>query len=137
LQFAMTLILLAWPVAGLLQSKKESVWGMFAAGALLTGGLFWKLIPWLQNSWPETADLILNLLPSVVFIVLLIAMTLRLKALQANSGIKLTAPAFVWLKRWIPVAGDETQTPKPWNRKDLPHADSIHQGWSERNHLHH
>ena len=113
LQFAMTLILLAWPVAGLLQSKKETVWGMFATGALLTGGLFWKLIPWLQNSWPETADLILSLLPSVTFIVLLIAMTLRLKALQAGKGIKLAAPAFVWLKRWKPGAGDETQTPKP------------------------
>ena len=102
LQLAAILILLAWPVAGMLlalRGRPGVIWGLIAVGALVVGGLFWKVLPWLRITWPETADLILSLLPLVAFMVILIVMTLRFKIMNSGGGIKLAVPAFIWLRR--------------------------------------
>ena len=100
LQFAIIIAMVGWVTTGFLQRKnKNMVWGMFATGGILIGGFFWKLAPWLFNRWPLATDLIFRILPSALFMVLLVATTLRLKWLRTNEAVSKSVPAFVWLKK--------------------------------------
>ncbi len=100
LQFAVIVVMVAWVTTGFLQRKdKNMVWGMFATGGILIGGFFWKFVPWLFNRWPLGANLIFRILPSALFMVLLVATTLRLKWLRINGAGSKSIPAFVWLKK--------------------------------------
>ena len=108
LQFAIIVAMIGWVSTGFLQRKdKNMVWGMFATGGILIGGFFWKFVPWLFNRWPKATDLTFRILPSAMFMVLLIAMTLRLKWLRLNGTVGMTIPAFVWLKKQDHIARDE------------------------------
>jgi len=107
LQFAIIVVMVGWITTGFLQRKnKNMVWGMFATGGILIGGFFWKLVPWLFTRWPLATDLIFRILPSAMFMVLLIVMTLRLKWLRLSGTVGLTTPAFVWLKKQDRIAKD-------------------------------
>lgn len=100
LQFAIIIAMVGWVTTGFLQRKnKNMVWGMFATGGILIGGFFWKLAPWLLNRWPLATDLTFRILPSALFMVLLVATTLRLKWLRTNDAVHKSIPAFVWLKK--------------------------------------
>ncbi len=80
LQFALIILMVATPMVGMLR-KPEFIWGALAVGGFLIGIIFWMLVPWLLQHW-DHARLFFRILPSAIYIVLLIAATLRLKRLQ-------------------------------------------------------
>lgn len=106
LQFVAIFLMLIWPVIGMLKGVKNRIWGMLAACAILVGGFFWKVVPWLLSTWPEYAELGLRLLPSVLFMVLLISTTLRMKVLRATGTMHLAGPAYEWLRNHVWKGGD-------------------------------
>jgi len=107
LQFAIIIAMIGWVTTGFLQRKnKNLVWGMFATGGILIGGFFWKFVPWLFTRWPLATDLIFRILPSALFMVLLVTTTLRLKWLRTNGAVNKSVPAFFWLKKQAANDGD-------------------------------
>jgi hypothetical protein len=96
LQFASILLMVAWAMVGMMQKGTDAVWGFLATGGIVVGAIFLKLVPWMFFRWPSYANLFFRVLPSALFIVLLIFSTIRLKWLYTTAGTKLSGPAFRW-----------------------------------------
>lgn len=86
LQAAVILILVAWVIFGLMLRGVQAVWGLLAAGGITVGGFFWQAAPRMLARWPEGAGLFFRMLPSALFIVLLVFATLRLKSVYGQKG---------------------------------------------------
>jgi hypothetical protein len=86
LQAAVIIILAAWVMLGLMARGVQAVWGLLAASGITVGGFFWQAAPWMLNRWPLEAHLFFRVLPSALFIVLLVFATLRLKSVFGHKG---------------------------------------------------
>lgn len=106
LQFAAIFLMLIWPVIGMLKGGKNRIWGMLAACAILVASFFLKTVPWLLSTWPEYTELGLRLLPSALFMVLLISTTLRMKTLRTTGAMHLADSASEWLRNHVWKGGD-------------------------------
>jgi len=84
LQFALILLLVAMPMAGMLR-KPGYIWGAMTTSGTMIGLSFWKLVPWLLDHW-QHAQIFFWELPVALSIVLLITATLRMKQLVAKGG---------------------------------------------------
>ena len=82
LQFAVILILIAW-ITIFLRENTKLFWGGMTAGGLVVGGASIGSI-WLLAHW-RYADLFFRVLPPVLFSVLLIYETIRLRSLRRNG----------------------------------------------------
>lgn len=97
LQFAAILLMVAWAMVGVMQKGSNAIWGLLAAGGIVISVFFWKVIPWMFFHWPHYSDLFFRVLPSALFIVLLIFTTIRLKWLHTTRDANLSGSAFKWL----------------------------------------
>jgi hypothetical protein len=107
LQFAAIFLMLIWPITGMLKGGKNRIWGMLAACSILVGSFFWKAVPWLLSTWPEYTELGLRLLPSALFMVLLVSTTLRMKTLRTTATLHLPGQSSGWLINHIWKGGDD------------------------------
>ncbi len=96
LQFAVIATMVAWAITMLIFDPKK-IWGGLAAGGLVLYGFSYSA-NWLRIHW-QYADLFFRVLPSVLFSVMLLFETIRLRLMWRSEGkISMSAPAFVWLK---------------------------------------
>lgn len=80
LQFAVVFLMVAW--AGVLLRKyRKNIWGGLAVGGLTSALVTLKGIPWLMANWQHT-DLLLRVLPSALFSLALLYLTIRLRILR-------------------------------------------------------
>lgn len=90
LQFAIMIVMVAWVMLGMMQKGKDAIWGLLAAGGIVMGSFFGKIVPWVLARWPLHAELVIRVMPSSLFIVLLIVITIRLKWLRTINMEKIS-----------------------------------------------
>ena len=90
LQFAIMIVMVAWIMIGMMQKGNDAIWGLLAAGGIVVGSFFGRIIPWVLLRWPFFTELVLRVLPSSLFIVLLIFITIRMKWLRTVSMGKIS-----------------------------------------------
>ena len=80
LQFAVIFLMVAW--AGvLLREYRKNVWGGLALGGLIPALVTLKGIPWLMANW-QYSELLMLVLPSALFSLALLYLTLRMRILR-------------------------------------------------------